>query len=102
METLRFRLSPRLKPSLVEVNGVRVTPSGGPEGWSVPAGGAGPKRVVIRYEGTLAALDASGSPFGGSEPGSGEDGSFLPGGTAWLPMFDDAGTRGLPGQRHGA
>ena len=68
-----------------------VTPSGGPGGWSIPAGEQGPKRVVIRYEGALAALDASGSPFGGSEPGSGEDGSFLPGGTAWLPMFDDAG-----------
>jgi aminopeptidase N len=88
--TLRFRLSPRLKPSRVEVNGVPITPSGGPGGWSIPAGEQGPKRLVIRYEGVLAALDASGSPFGGSEPGSGEDGGFLPGGTAWLPIFDDA------------
>jgi len=89
--TVRFRLSPRLKPSQVEVNGVRVTPSGGPQGWTVPIGERGPKRFVIRYEGTLAPLDVSGSPFGGNEPGSGENGSYLPGGTAWLPAFDEAG-----------
>jgi len=89
--TVRFRLTPRLTPSLVEVNGAQVRPSAGPEGWSIPTGKYGPKRVVIRYEGTLAPLDVSGSPFGGSEPGSGEDGSFLPGGTAWLPTFEDSG-----------
>ncbi|GEO36040.1 peptidase M1 [Skermanella aerolata] len=90
-ETVRFRLSRLLRPSLVEVDGVRVTPSSGPEGWSVPTGGRGPKRLVIRYEGVLAELDSGGSPFGGTDPGSGEDGSYLPGGTAWLPGFDDPG-----------
>jgi aminopeptidase N len=89
--TIRFRLAPRFKPSRVEVDGVEVSSSGGPDGWSIPAGHQGRKRVVIRYEGILAALDDSGSPFGGNEPGSGDDGSFLPGGTAWLPTFDDAG-----------
>ena len=90
-ETVRFRLSRLLRPSLVEVDGVRVTPSSGPEGWSVPTGGRGPRRLVIRYEGVLAELDSGGSPFGGTDPGSGEDGSYLPGGTAWLPGFDDPG-----------
>jgi hypothetical protein len=89
--TIRFRLAPRLKPSRVEVNGVEVSPSGGPDGWSIPTGSQGRKRVIIHYEGILAALDDSGSPFGGNEPGSGEMGSFLPGGTAWLPVFDEAG-----------
>jgi aminopeptidase N len=89
--TLQFRLSKLLKPTLVEVNGAQVAPIGRSGIWSIPAGDPGPKRVVIRYEGTLAPLDVSGSPFGGSEPGSGEDGSFLSGGTAWLPTFDDAG-----------
>ena len=36
--TVRFRLAPRLRPSLVEVNGAQVTPSAGPEGWSIPTG----------------------------------------------------------------
>src|SRR6478735_5229437 len=67
-ETVRFRLSRLLRPSLVEVDGVRVTPSGGPEGWSVPTGGRGPRRLVIRYEGVLAELDSGGSPFGGTDP----------------------------------
>lgn len=84
---LRFRLSKLLRPSQVEVNGERVALSGGPEGWSVPVGNGGPIRLVIRYEGTLAELGAGGSPFGGADPGSGEAGSFLPGGTAWLPDF---------------
>src|SRR5688572_20584425 len=43
--TIRFRLAPRLKLSRVEVDGVVVSPSGDPDGWSIPTGSQGRKRV---------------------------------------------------------
>ncbi|UEM05278.1 M1 family peptidase [Skermanella rosea] len=85
---LEFHLSPRFSPVRLEIDGRPADAVGGPTRWRVPAAGAGAGRVTIRYSGTLAPLDDSGSPFGGDEPGSGEAGSFLPGGTGWLPRFD--------------
>ncbi|WP_192499334.1 M1 family metallopeptidase [Skermanella pratensis] len=85
---LEFHLSPRFSPVRVEIDGRPADAAGGPARWRVPAAGTGDMRVTIRYSGILAPLDDSGSPFGGEEPGSGETGSFLPGGTGWLPRFD--------------
>lgn len=85
---LEFHLSARFSPVRVEIDGRPADIAGGPTHWRVPAAAAGDRRVTIRYSGILAPLDDSGSPFGGEEPGSGEAGSFLPGGTGWLPRFD--------------
>jgi aminopeptidase N len=78
-DAIDLRLAPGLTVERIEIDGRTV-----PDRSALRLDG-GRHRIRIDYAGTLAPIDAEGR---GDGPASGAKGSYLPGGSGWLPPID--------------
>ncbi|MDH3475290.1 MAG: M1 family aminopeptidase [Rhodospirillales bacterium] len=82
-----FSYAPWLAVQRLRVDGKPAQPTAGPEGWRVSLAEGERHEIELRLTGTLPPLPAE--PQGGAagSAGSGPEGSYLPGWSAWFPDF---------------
>ncbi len=86
-------LSARFRVDALRVDGRRIEPAARLAGRFQHIDLPAARQIELRWHGTLAALDRSldhSDTLSYDEPASGREGSFLPSGSGWYPMVDQA------------